>query len=308
MPDENEQKKERSRISVRIGEVQVELEGTYDNIKKLMGKELFDFAEGLKETTKQLPSSTKITSEVTPKEKTMPPPIRPSTPSETLLKPSQESTIGKTTEKASRRKIEGRKAAIALVLVSIVLLAGLVSVIALYVPRVGSLESQITEKDAQITEKDSELSLLNMTIKALQNTLSQIANDIANKDSQIAALNLTISSYISTLSDYRSILLLQKSGLLYSQNVTQDANTYTVLWSDQLDYAGVVTVAVQSSSNTTYVETVYSSFGVNFDHNMTVGTSGTAAFPVLPGLVEVRVGNTEIAGGVTAAITATYYY
>jgi hypothetical protein len=218
------------------------------------------------------------------------------------------STIGKTTEKASRRKIEGRKAAIALVLVSIVLLAGLVSVIALYVPRVGSLESQITEKDAQITEKDSELSLLNMTNIALQNTLSQIANDRANKDSQIAALNLTLSSYISTLSDYRSILLLQKSGLLYSQNVTQDANTYTVLWSDQLDYAGYVTVAVQSSSNTTYVEPVYSSYGVNFDYNMTVGTGGTAAFPVLPGLVEIRVGNTEIAGTITAAITATYYY
>jgi len=67
MPDENEQKKEHSRISVRIGEVQVELEGTYDNIKKLMGKELFDFTKGLQETKKQLPSSTEITPAVTPK-------------------------------------------------------------------------------------------------------------------------------------------------------------------------------------------------------------------------------------------------
>ena len=61
MPDENEQKKERSKISIRIGDAQVELEGTNENIKKLMGKELVDFTRGLEETTKQLPPSTEIT-------------------------------------------------------------------------------------------------------------------------------------------------------------------------------------------------------------------------------------------------------
>ena len=308
MPDENEQKKERSKVSIRIGDAQVELEGTYDNIKKLMGKELVDFTKGLEETTKQLPSSTEIapkitpkTPEVSPKEKTMPPPSKPSTTPETLIKSPPVSTIGKPTEKMVKKRIVSRNAAIALVLMFIVLLAGLVSVIAIYVPMVSNLESQITEKDNTISS-------LNTQLAALQSTLGQVANEITTKDSQIAALNSTISGYNAAILDYRKIILLQASGLLYNQEITQDASNYTVIWNNPVEYAGYVTVAVQSSSNTTYVETVYSSYGVNFDYNMTVGTSETAAFPVLPGLVEIRVGNTELAGTITAAITATYYY
>ncbi len=305
MPDENEQKKEHSKVSIRIGDAQVELEGTNENIKKLMGKELVDFTKGLEETTKQLPSSTEIapkitpkTPEVSPKEKTMPPPSRPSATPEPLIKSPQVSTIGKTTEKMSKKRIASRTAAIALVLVSIVLLAGLVSVIAIYVPMVSNLESQITEKDGTISS-------LNTQVSALQSTLSQVANNITAKDSQIASLN---SEFAEAVSEYRSILLLQKSAPLYNQEITQDASTYTVIWNDAAQYAGYVTVAVQSSSNTTYAEAVYNSYDFNFDYNMTVGTSGTAAFPVLPGLVEVRVGNTELAGNVTATITATYIY
>ena len=75
-----------------------------------------------------------------------------------------------------------------------------------------------------------------------------------------------------------------------------------------LNFAGFVSVAVQSSSNTTYVEVVYSSYGVNYDNSVTVGTSGTAAFPVLPGTIEIRVGNTETVDSVNATITALYNY
>jgi putative ABC transport system ATP-binding protein len=96
---------------VRIGEVQVELEGTYDNIKKLMGKELFDFTKGLQETKKQLPSSTEITPKVTPKapevapkEKTVPPPSRPSTTSEALSQPSRVPAVGKIVEAVNLKK------------------------------------------------------------------------------------------------------------------------------------------------------------------------------------------------------------
>jgi len=84
MPNENEQKKEHSRISVRIGEFQVELEGTHGNVKKLMGKELFEFIKGLQETTKQLPPSPEITPEVSAEEEAVPPLGRPSSTMEAL--------------------------------------------------------------------------------------------------------------------------------------------------------------------------------------------------------------------------------
>jgi len=180
MPDEDEQKKERSRISVRIGEVQVELEGTYDDIKKLMGKDLFDFTKGLQETKKQLPSSTEITPEVTPKEKALPPSIKPSTTPEAPSPPSRVPAIGKTTEKKGPKKIFGKTMVIALGLICIVLAACLVSALAVYMPMVSNLESQITEMDNQIVEKDSTISSLNNTLSSLRSQLSSLTNLIAN--------------------------------------------------------------------------------------------------------------------------------
>jgi hypothetical protein len=39
-----------------------------------------------------------------------------------------------------------------------------------------------------------------------------------------------------------------------------------------------------------------------------LGTSGTAVFPVLPGIVEVRVGNTMASDANNATVKATYFY
>jgi hypothetical protein len=84
MPEVNEQNKEHSRVSVRIGEFQVELEGTHGNVKKLMGKELFDFIKGLQETKQILTPSEIITPEVSTEEEAVPPLGRPSTTMEAL--------------------------------------------------------------------------------------------------------------------------------------------------------------------------------------------------------------------------------
>ncbi len=316
MSDEDEQKKEHSRISVRIGEVQVELEGTYDNIKKLMGKELFDFAKGLEETKKQLPSSTEITPavtpkspeitpkapEVTPKEKTAPPPSRPSTTSEALSQPSRVSAIGKTTEKRGQKKIVSRTMVIALGLICIVLVAGLVGTIAVYMPMVNSLESQVAEKDSTISSLNSHVSSLYSQVSSLQADLEQANSTISDYKNAVQALNLRILNYLDII--YLNATEYLVSGIGF----TQDASGYTIVWSNIREYAGYVSVAVESTSNTTYARVFYSSYGVNYDHNVTVGTSGIAVFPVLPGGIEVGVGNTEQVDNVTATVTALYTY
>jgi len=84
MAEKNEENKEHSKVSVRIGEFQVELEGTHGNVKKLMGKELFDFIKGLQETTKQIPTPSEITPEVSSEEEAVPPLGRPSSTMEAL--------------------------------------------------------------------------------------------------------------------------------------------------------------------------------------------------------------------------------
>ena len=91
-------------------------------------------------------------------------------------------------------------------------------------------------------------------------------------------------------------------------SIAQEPSTYTVIWQDNINYAGYIAVTVQAASNTTYVQTLYTCKGVNYNNNVTVGTSGTAYFPVLPGLLEIRLGNTELVDTNNATATATYYY
>lgn len=320
MPSEDEQNKERSKISLRIGEVQVELEGTYDNIKKLMGKKLVDFTKGLEKTTKQLPSSTEITPEVTPKapettpkapevapkEKTVPPPRKPSITSEPPVQKPRFFTIEKKTEKTGKKKIGWKPLAIALVLVCIVLSAGLVSVIAVYLPMVNDLESQVAERDTNIAALTSQVTTLTSQVTSLNAQLLLLQGEINSTKQGIETLNSQIESYLN-------ILYLNASEyLILGQPFTQNASEYSVIFQDLLDYAGYVGVSTQSSSNTTYVQLLYSSHGVNYDHNVTVATSGTAYFPVLPGPggVEIRVGNTDIYSGdsVNGTVAAVYYY
>jgi len=68
-----------------------------------------------------------------------------------------------------------------------------------------------------------------------------------------------------------------------------------------------VTVQLQSSSNLTYVEVLYSSHGVAYDNVVTLG-SGSASFPVLPGNVVIVLGNRELTDRVTGTVTALYHY
>jgi hypothetical protein len=68
-----------------------------------------------------------------------------------------------------------------------------------------------------------------------------------------------------------------------------------------------VTVQVQSSSNLTFVEVIYNSFGVAYDNVVTLGND-TVAFPVLPGTVVIVLGNTEPTDPVSGTATAIYHF
>ena len=197
--------------------------------------------------------------------------------------------------KPSPKKIVNRTIPLALGLICIVLVAGVVGAIAFYAPMVTNLESQLTEKDTLISS-------MNATIVSLQNSLNQSSSTSATKDAQIVGLNHAISTYLNYLNLNVSDLLV------YNQTIYQNAGANTTIYYDMVQFAGYITVEVQSSSNTTYVVLAYSSYGVNYNSTITVGTVGTAAFPVLPGPLYINVGNTETADAVAAIVTATYTY
>jgi len=202
----------------------------------------------------------------------------------------------------TQKRFVNRTVVIALGLTCIILAAGLVGSIAVYMPMVNNLQSQIAERDNMISSLNSTISSLNRTNQVYQNAISQLSVNQSAMESEIATLTNN-TAYLINITQLRVYGLL-----VYNQALNQAANANTTIFTNVIYYAGYVTVAVQSNSTTTYVELAYSSFGVNYDSRMTVGTSGTAVFPVLPATIEIRVGNTEAVDNVTATVTATYYY
>ena len=210
---------------------------------------------------------------------------------------SQENTV--------QKKGNSKVLVFALIAICVILAGSLVGVIAIYQP----LDSQITAKDNTIND-------LHATISQLE---SQLNNSTSNSEptqvytDQINQLNAELSDLNDSYVAANSIAQLQQSGLLYDSSasgtsIVQNANSTTNLWNDQLDYAGYVVVQATATANTTYAEAIYSFSGVNFDLNQTTGTSGTAIFPVLPGPVQINIGNINQNDTNSIAVTATYYY
>jgi hypothetical protein len=148
---------------------------------------------------------------------------------------------------------------------------------------------------------------------------------IADYTSMINGKDSTISSQASQISNLTSTIDLAKSTVwVNDQTVNQSASSFT-LWTYSLNnagYAGYVSVNVQSSTtNNTYVEVIWSAYGrsaygISYDNRITVGTSGTAVFPILPAqpsvpnypYIQIYVGNTNLFSGATETVTITYYY
>jgi hypothetical protein len=214
------------------------------------------------------------------------------------------------TEKVIEKKVIGRNVAIALGIICIVLAVGLVGAIANYT-------SIINGKDNTIASKDSEIASLNSQIVDKTNTIYSLNFQIESNDSQISSLRSQVNNLTDTVNLAKSTIWVN------DQTVSQSASSYTVwvgptLWFSpailvpafSTSYAGYVSVDVLSSNTTnTYVEVIWSAYGVSYDNTITVGTSGTAVFPVLPcSNIEIRIGNTNLINGATETVTITYYY
>lgn len=211
------------------------------------------------------------------------------------LPPPPPPTIGKRNTKV-----------IALAVICIVLSASLVGVIAVYAPAGNN-----SDLKAQIAQNDITIASLNQSIQELQASSPNVTlyiMQITSLEQQLSALNDTISALNDNVTNYRNIATMKNSTiLLLQQQATVGSNNSTVAYNDVVLYAGYIKVQATSTSTTTYVETVYSSFGVNFDQNVTTGVSGTAAFPVLPSTLGVRIGNPDTTA-VPVTVTITYYY
>ncbi len=192
---------------------------------------------------------------------------------------------------------------ITLAVLCVLLAASLVAVIAIY-----ATNGNPSDLKGQITEKNNLISSLQANNTALQNQLSQVP-DTSVYTNQIATLNQQLANANSQVAGYYNIALMNSSSsLIYQQPLTQDPNATTSIFSDSIFYSGYVIVQATATANTTYAEVIYSYGGFNFDYNQTLGTSGTAAFPVLPGTLIINIGNINQTVANTVTVSATYYY
>jgi hypothetical protein len=207
-------------------------------------------------------------------------------------------TQEKLVQKKSNMKV------IALAVVCVILAASLVGVIAVYIPN--NSKVQLTEKENTITSLQTQINALEYQLSTTNSTT--YVTQIAYLNSQLSDLNDTLTSIYYDYASLQKIVQLGTSELWYDNSFSQSANSTTTLGTAQVDYAGYVLVQATASANTTYAEVLYTFGGINMDFNQTIGTSGTALFPLLPGTVEVRMGNINQSDPNNVTATITHYY
>lgn len=182
------------------------------------------------------------------------------------------------------KKTVSRNVAVALGIISILLIAGLVWELTFYSLVVSDRDRTIANQDNQIGSLDSQILDQNNTISSLNTQLAQASN-------------------IHILGTEHSTVWLS----IQNVNIEQGAS-----WEfDNVSFAGYVLVLVSSSNNSTYAEILIphpanSTFPI--DQTIPVGSEGTAIFPVQPcPSLYVEVGNPVIGKG-TITVKITYYH
>ncbi|BFH74067.1 hypothetical protein SJAV_20110 [Sulfurisphaera javensis] len=138
-----------------------------------------------------------------------------------------------------------------------------------------------------------------------------LLQEIASLKAQISNLTSENQALQSEVNNLQSIVNLQNTRTIANDyTVNQPAGQYSTI-SFTANYAGYVTVNVLSSTTTKTTVTIveYTNMGQTItSQTYNVGTSGTVVFPVLPGEIEVEVGNSNFFNGATETVTVTYTY
>ena len=191
----------------------------------------------------------------------------------------------------------------ALAIICVILTASTVSALALYIPN----QSQIAEKDQTIASLNQQIATLQEQIDSTSSTTVAYLAQISSLQSELAQCNQSLTSLISEYQNLQKIASLSAYGSMFNNGFSQDANSSTSLWSGTIDYAGYILIEATSNVTSNYAQ-VHNVFGSTYAlaYNQTLGMSGTVVFAVLPGTLEIVIGNVNQAAAVNA--TAVYHY
>jgi len=193
--------------------------------------------------------------------------------------------------------------AIALSIICVLLGAGFVGTLALYLPT-----------QDEISQKQQTIQTLTQQIAALQQELATapdatVYQSVINQlESQVATLNSTLAAYMSEYGDLPDIIGLNMHSTAYSNTADLEAEGSVTVVEASLSYAGYLTVEATSNSSTTYAQVSYTFRDCELSFNHTLGEDGAWLFPVLPAHITMIIGTLEPENGTQVEAVVTYYY
>lgn len=162
------------------------------------------------------------------------------------------------------------------------------------------------QQNAKILEE--QVSILNTQVTNLQNDVDNLNGAISEYEEQLSNYEQQIGDLTEKNNNYTNIIALKEIQMIFdNKTYTQNANTVTTLFNETVNYAGYFEIQVTSTSDTTYLQTAYKHNNLNFNQTITVGTNGTAYFPILPGTIELLLCNTDTKTN-QATINLNYIY
>jgi hypothetical protein len=221
----------------------------------------------------------------------------------------------------------------------------LVGALAYYIPTINDKNNTISSYDSQVSHLESNVTNLQSWLNGNETLLGQTQTwlsgnttaydayvadhnntneDYSNLQNQVTQLQSWLDgniSYYTTkviglqnqVTFYSAIANLNQSNVgIDNKTVSEPAGGLGISWYDWkfgAYYAGYLSIDVLSATSATWTHVVYSAYGVNYNVQTNVGTSGIAYFPILPSTnITVGVGNGNAMSGATQTVTITYYY
>ncbi len=195
-------------------------------------------------------------------------------------------------------------------IVAIVLLGGLLAYVFYndqaqlnaYQEQVQDLKTKLNKESSLVNSLNAQISKYKKEIQGYQNEIKNMNSNVGNYQSKVQELQDKINR-LNAIIDLNCVDYVASSQII---NLPAGGNH---TWTIYPSYAGYVIVDVQSSTTpNTYVKVIVNSEYGSWTFQEGVGSSGSCTIPVLPGVVEIIVGNTNWFQGSTMTVSIEYHY
>ena len=170
--------------------------------------------------------------------------------------------------------------------------------------QVSSLKNQLTSANSQVSSLQTQLADTNSQISALKGQLTSVTSEsyISTLQSQLNAANAQITSNQTILSLMAWTNIIDNASFQMNSGQEVQAASFTAA------YAGYIVIKGRCSTASGYIRSENIFSGSPLINRNAFRTGDTVIIPVLPGTINVYLGNMDPTGNPTATLTIVSYY